>query len=202
MNREPAGAAASCAERQPGPRLGSRGNQGKSWENSDACPNTPSLGKQCGGEAPSQGLQAGVLPALSALNSAGQPFHPHALLAAARSRGNQCYRSCIMQKSMLLFVTKLLFCRSSHAKQRNHLPCVGMMLSGATSAPRCSRPQDSKLHLCPISALPSLRGDATAFPVPTTSLLRCSHQTLIYRAFQNSTHAIASHVKHKEPVCL
>lgn len=64
------------------------------------------------------------------------------------------------------------------------------------------QPQDSELHLCSPTALPSLRGDPTPFPVPTTSLLRCSRQTLTYRAFQNSTHAIASQVKRKELVCL
>lgn len=90
MNREPVGATASHAEHQPGPRPGSGRNGGKSWENSDACPDTPSLGKQCGGEALNQELQAGVppglqarlLPALPTLNLAGRSFHPCALLPA------------------------------------------------------------------------------------------------------------------------
>lgn len=121
MNREPAGAAASCAKHQPGPRPGSGRNGGKSWENSDACPDTPSLGKQCGGEAPSQELQAGVplglqarlLPALPTLNSAGQPFHPCALPPAtsdprqstlqimryAKKHAFVCYKAIVLQIS-------------------------------------------------------------------------------------------------------
>lgn len=122
---------------------------------------------------------------------------PCALLAATSSHGNQCYRSCIMQKSVLLFVTKLLFCRSLHAPSLGGDDALWSRFS-----PALLRPQDSKLHLCSPTALPSLQGDPMSFPVPTTSLLRCSHQTLIYRAFQNSIHAIASHMKHKATVCL
>lgn len=40
------------------------------------------------------------------------------------------------------------------------------------------------------------------FPGPTTYLLRCSHQTLMYRPYQNSTCTIASLVKHTELLCL
>lgn len=63
------GAAVSCAQPQPGtcPAYGE-----KSSKSSDACPETPSLGKQRGGEAPkSQGLQAGALPALPTLSLDG-----------------------------------------------------------------------------------------------------------------------------------